>query len=258
MKLLLLGVTGNVGSRALPALIKHGHTVVAYVRSPNKLTPPMRTVLADVVIGSATDTQAIKNAILTHGCDGVFHAAGVAQMWGHSATGEYNTIFAAVVAAIVEAQRERRGAAVRAWLMSGFPMMDSVNPPRLIGDFMPMFPEHRKNLALLQQTQEEGSIAWSLFCASQMTPRHKEAVIPAPNDCSADNVIAKAESPPEWRDTLKWVPLIGNYLNILAQAGGYATSVEDPIDFIAADFEKGLQSEFIGKRVAFKQTKKAQ
>ncbi len=103
MKLLLLGVTGNVGSRALPALIKRGHTVVAYVRSPNKLTPAMRTVLADVVIGSATDTQALKNAILNHGCEGVFHAAGVAQLWGHSKTGEYNKIFAAVVAAAVEA-----------------------------------------------------------------------------------------------------------------------------------------------------------
>ncbi len=69
-------------------------------------------------------------------------------------------------------------------------------------------------------------------------------------------MIAQADSPPEWRATLKWVPLIGNHLNIMAQAGGYATSIEDPLDFIASDFEKGLKSEFVNKRVGFKQKKK--
>ena len=96
MKILLLGATGNVGSRALPALIKHGHTVIAYVRSPAKLSPEQRAVLSDVVTGSVTDKPALKNAILTHNCDAVFHAAGVAQMWSHSKTGEYNTIYATV------------------------------------------------------------------------------------------------------------------------------------------------------------------
>ena len=256
MKVLLLGVTGNVGSHALPALIKHGHTVVAYVRSPNKLAPAKRAVLADVVVGSATNKSALKDAILAHNCDAVFHAAGVAQMFGRSKTGEYNKMFATVVAAIVEAREERRGPAIRAWLMSGFPMLDSAVPTHLIGDYMPMFPEHRENLTLIQK-QEEENIAWSLFCANQMSPKHNEVRIPAPDNCSAANVIARADSPPEWRDTLKWVPLIGPYLNVFALAGGYATTLEDPLDFIAADFKKGLQSEFIGKRVGFKMQKAA-
>lgn len=256
MKVLLLGATGNVGSRALPALIKHGHTVVAYVRSPSKLAPGKRAVLADVVVGSVTDKSALKDAILAHSCDAVFHAAGVAQMFGRSKTGEYNKMFATVVAAIVEAREERRGPAIRAWLMSGFPMLDSAIPNYLIGDYMPMFPEHRENLALIQK-QEEGNIAWSLFCANQMSPKHNEIRIPAPDDCSAANVIASADSPPEWRDTLKWVPLIGPYLNVFGLAGGYATSLEDPLDFIATDFEKGLQSEFVRKRVGLKMKKAA-
>ena len=255
MKVLLLGATGNVGSRALPALIKHGHTVVAYVRLPAKLAPEQRAVLAGVVTGSVTDKPALKNAILAHNCDAVFHAAGLAQTWGGSQTREYNTIFATVVAAIVETQQERRGPAIRAWLMSGFPMLDSAIPTRIIGDYMPMFPEHRENLALIQM-QEVENIAWSLFCASQLTPKHREAQIPAPDDCSAANVMASVDSPPEWRDILAWVPLIGPYLNILSQAAGYATSLEDPLDFIAADFEKGIQSVFIGKRVGFKLKKK--
>ncbi|KAH8666195.1 hypothetical protein BGZ61DRAFT_461713 [Ilyonectria robusta] len=256
MKVLLLGATGNVGSRALPALIKHGHTVVAYVRSPNKLAPAKRAILADVVVGSATDKSALKDAILAHHCDAVFHAAGQAQMFGRSKTGEYNKMFAAVVAAIVEAREERRGPAIRAWLMSGFPMLDSAIPTHLIGDYMPMFPEHRENLALIQK-QEEGIIAWSLFCANQMRPKYNEARFPAPDNCSAANVIARADSPPEWRDSLKWVPLIGPYLNVFGLAGAYATTLEDPLDFVASDLEKGLQSEFVGKRVGFKMKKAA-
>jgi putative NADH-flavin reductase len=257
MKVLLLGATGNVGSRALPALIKHGHQVVAFVRSPSKLEPEKRAALTDVVTGSVTDKPALKNAILAHNCNAVFHAAGVAQMFGRSKTGEYNAIFATVVSAVVEARQERRGPPIRAWLMCGFPMLEiSANPQRLIGDYMPMFPEHRENVALIQ-TQGKEDIAWSLFCATGMSAKHKEAPFPAPDDCSADNVIASADAPPEWSETLQWVPLIGPYLNIISQAGGYATSIEDPVDFIAADFEKGLKSEFIGKRVGFKVKKKA-
>jgi putative NADH-flavin reductase len=254
MKVLLLGATGNVGSRALPALLKHGHTVVAYVRTPSKLAPEKRAVLADVVVGSVTDRAALKNAILTHNCDAVFHAAGVAQMFGRSKTGEYNKMFAAVVAAIVEAREERSGPAIRAWLMSGFPMLDSAVPGRLIGDYMPMFPEHRENLNLIRK-QDARNIAWSLFCANQMSAKHNEVRIPAPDDCSASNLIASADTPPGWKTTLKWVPLVGGYLNVFGLAGGYATSLEDPVDFIAADLEKGLESEYVGKRVGLKMKK---
>jgi hypothetical protein len=109
--------------------------------------------------------------------------------------------------------------------MSGFAMLDSAIPRHLIGDYMPMFPDHRQNLALIQK-QDEGNIAWSLFCTNQMSPKHNEIRIPAPDDCSAANVIASADFPPEWRDTLKWVPLIGPYLNAFGLAGGYATSLE--------------------------------
>jgi hypothetical protein len=256
MKVLLIGATGNVGSRALPALLKNGHTVVAYVRSTTKLAPENRAAFANVVIGSVTDKSALKSAILTNDCDAVFHAAGVAQMFGRSKTGEYNKMFATVVAAIVEAREERRGPAIRAWLMSGFPMLDSAIPGRLIGDYMPMFPDHRENLALIQKPDGK-NIAWSLFCANQMSAKHKDVRIPAPDDCSAENVIASADSPPEWRDTLKWMPLVGPYLNVFGLAGGYATSLEDPLDFIATDFAKGLRSEFVGKRVGLKMKKAA-
>lgn len=262
MKVLLLGATGAVGSRALPALLKHGHQVVAFVRSPRKLTPAALAALTAVVTGSATDKSALKHALLAHNCTAVFHAAGTAHMFGRSTPtkGEYNAIFAAVVAAIVEARQERRGPPIRAWMMCGFPMLDLMvmgdDAPRLIGDYVPVFPEHRENVAMVRRQGGE-DIAWSLFCAAGMSARHKEVAFPAPDDSSAGNVVAGADAPPEWSKTLQWVPLVGPYLNILSQAGGYATSIEDPVDFVAADFGKGLKSEFIGKRVGFKVKRKA-
>jgi uncharacterized protein YbjT (DUF2867 family) len=39
MEVLLLGVTGNVGSQMLPALLAHHLEVVAYVRAASKIAP---------------------------------------------------------------------------------------------------------------------------------------------------------------------------------------------------------------------------
>lgn len=43
----------------------------------------------------------------------------------------------------------------------------------------------------------------------------------------------------------------------MAQAQAYYTPMEDTLDFIAADLEKGLQSEYIGKRIGLKVKEKA-
>ncbi|KAH6629845.1 hypothetical protein C7974DRAFT_310699, partial [Boeremia exigua] len=108
-----------------------------------------------------------KSAILEHGCNAVFHAAGAALMLGRSKTGEYNKLFVTVVAAIVEAREERKGPAIRAYLGS------SAIPGRMIGDYMPMFPEHQDNLFLIQK-QDEGNIPWLLFRANQMSAKYRE------------------------------------------------------------------------------------
>ena len=134
MKVLLLGVTGNVGSRLLPALLAHKHQVVAYVRSPNKIPAEAKSKLDSIVVGSATDSAAIKAAILSQNCDAVVNAAGVAAVTKWNSQGEFPTIFAAVVKAIVEAGRERGGAPIRCWLMSGFGILDSLKKPYLLVD----------------------------------------------------------------------------------------------------------------------------
>jgi hypothetical protein len=43
----------------------------------------------------------------------------------------------------------------------------------------------------------------------------------------------------------------------MAQAQAYYTPMEDCLDFISADLEKGLKSEYVGKRVGLKVKEKA-
>jgi nucleoside-diphosphate-sugar epimerase len=134
MKVLLLGLTGNVGSRLLPSLVAHNHQVVAFIRSPTKISKEAKLSIDTIVVGSASDSDAIKKAILDHGCDAVVNAAGVAAMTGFTSQGEFPAIFAAVVKATSEASKERGGAPIRCWLLSGFAMLDGPKNPYLLTD----------------------------------------------------------------------------------------------------------------------------
>ena len=90
-----------------------------------------------------------------------------------------------------------------------------------------------------------------------MPPKYPAAKFPQPADVSGGNLVAKADSPPAWKNSFRGWPLIGIYLNILSQAQSYYTTLEDSVDFMAADLEKGLKSEWIGKRVGAKEKAKA-
>jgi len=60
MRVLLLGATGNLGSRVVPALLVHRHAVVVYVRSISKLhhlLPSSIITKITVVSGDATDSD---------------------------------------------------------------------------------------------------------------------------------------------------------------------------------------------------------
>jgi uncharacterized protein YbjT (DUF2867 family) len=120
MKVLLVGATGNLGLRLVAALLTHGHSVVAYVRSSEKLKHLLPASIyrqIDVVQGDATDTTSIKGAILDAGCDAVVNTAGLAALapWGKS---ELPAIFHAVLDAVQEAGSQR-GKPLRTWFLAG-------------------------------------------------------------------------------------------------------------------------------------------
>jgi nucleoside-diphosphate-sugar epimerase len=124
MKVLLLGTTGNLGSRLVPALLTHNHRVVAFVRSSHKLKsllPPLVYQQITVVEGDATSPDAVKRAILDHDCDAVVSAAGVAALppWGKS---DLPKIFRAILEGVQEAGVERRNR-LRVWFMGGLGLL---------------------------------------------------------------------------------------------------------------------------------------
>jgi putative NADH-flavin reductase len=120
MKVLLIGANGNLGLRLVAALLTHGHLVVAYVRSANKiqsLLPESIYSQITVVEGNATDSSLISRTILEHDCEAVVNSAGVAAMapWKRNNLPE---IFSAVLQGIKQAGAERNKP-LRAWFLGG-------------------------------------------------------------------------------------------------------------------------------------------
>lgn len=124
MKVLLIGATGNLGARLVPALLMHGHRVVTFVRSSSKLESILPATVFQqikVVEGDATNSASIKHAILENECDAVVSAAGVAAMapWERS---ELPKIFKSILNGVVDAGAER-GRPLRVWFMGGLSVL---------------------------------------------------------------------------------------------------------------------------------------
>jgi hypothetical protein len=205
MKVLLLGATGRVGSRLLPALLKHGHSVVALVRSESKLGPDIKSRLAATVVGSGTDKDTLKSTILSYGCDAVVNSAGLAALTAFGKQGELLKIFTAIADAAVAVATERCGQPLRCWFLSGWSILDAPVPPHLIIDYVPLYPEHTKTYLLIKDKDPHKEIAWSLFCANNMPPRSEAVVYPPPGNCTADNLVGGADAPPAWSQKWKGV-----------------------------------------------------
>jgi nucleoside-diphosphate-sugar epimerase len=119
MRVLLLGATGNLGSRLIPALLAHNHVVTVYIRSASKLASlvsPQVVERIKVVIGDATDPASLKAALLEHDCEAVVDVAGNQVLpWK-----EY--LLPKIAASVVEATTavgEERGKVVRVWVTGG-------------------------------------------------------------------------------------------------------------------------------------------
>ncbi|KAI9700225.1 MAG: hypothetical protein M1820_006893 [Bogoriella megaspora] len=135
MKVLILGATGNLGSRLVPALLTHGHNVHAFVRSSKKLESLFPTSVYQqitVVHGDATNSISVKKAILDSNCDAVVSTAGVAAIapWNKS---ELPKIFRAVLDAVREVGIEK-GNALRVWFLGGLGVLHYPGTEQMISN----------------------------------------------------------------------------------------------------------------------------
>lgn len=122
MRVLVLGATGNLGSRVLSALVQRGHTVFAFVRNSSKLPSSIQARLSGVEQGDAKKASDITSAVTRNQCDAIVNTAGYAAMapWGKS---DLPSIVDAVIRAALEVGRER-GSPLRVWVLGGQGLLD--------------------------------------------------------------------------------------------------------------------------------------
>lgn len=125
MPVLLLGATGNLGSRLIPALLAHKQKVVVYVRNDAKLRELIpSTILSQVTVvnGDATDADGIKHTLLEHECDTLINSAGQGSVLPWSKP-RMQDIIKAVATGAVQASKELNRP-VRAWFLGGMSVLD--------------------------------------------------------------------------------------------------------------------------------------
>jgi NADPH:quinone reductase-like Zn-dependent oxidoreductase len=136
MKVLLVGCTGNLGTRCLQALLAHNHTVVLYVRNPAKLhklvSPDVIQRIAAIVLGDATDAASLLAALQDHAVDAIVDVAGNQVLpWQEQVLPK---ITRSVTKAAVATGRAR-GRPLRAWFVTGINVLEYPGAPGLLTDY---------------------------------------------------------------------------------------------------------------------------
>jgi putative NADH-flavin reductase len=135
MRVLLLGGTGNLGLRCIPALLAHNHVLTLYVRNPDKLrsliSPELLSLVEAVVVGDATDSAGIKKAIIEHDTEAIIDVAGNQVLpWKEFLLPK---IARAVSEAAITVGKER-GRPMRVWITSGLGILGYPGSPYLVQD----------------------------------------------------------------------------------------------------------------------------
>ncbi|KAK5737486.1 hypothetical protein LTR17_006714 [Elasticomyces elasticus] len=252
MRVLLLGATGNLGSRLIPALLAHKHTVTVYVRSPDKLRGLISTALYDnitITTGDALDSAAVEAATRANNCDAIVNTAGNRMPSGQEQI--LGKIAASVTSAAIRVGHER-GKPFRAWLIGG---LGSLEYPGTGGwklqDYMFDFMSaHHKQTEAVLKAIPTTALQWSLLCVAFMKPASTSIdVLEQPR---GNGLAIATGTPPAWRDGwVKYIPFIGRYLNIIGPILSYTTKLEDVADLIAADLASS-ETKLIGELVAMK------
>ena len=131
MKVLVLGSTGNFGSRLVPTLLAHKHQVIVLVRSERKLKeifPDSIISKLTVITGDATDSTAISDALVRNNCDAFVNTAGLAAIFPGQAP-KLQGIINAVTTAGVDASR-KLGRPLRCYFLGGLAALDLPGSPK--------------------------------------------------------------------------------------------------------------------------------
>ncbi|KAI5478792.1 hypothetical protein MNV49_004618 [Pseudohyphozyma bogoriensis] len=210
MKVLLLGATGNLGLRLIPALLVHNHTLTIYVRSPSKLrslVPDSLLSQCTIVVGDAADSAAVKRAIIENNCDAVVDTAGNQVVpWSKPEDFQLPKLAASISTAAREAGKERG------------------RPHQGTADVLDVIP-----------TDE---LAWSLLCVGNMRARSK-AIEPIVERRPHGLLVQKDANPGYVFHWISYIPIVGALLNFIWEMVNYVTKLEDVADLIAEDLASG-------------------
>ena len=258
MRVLLLGGTGNLGLRMIPALLAHNYTVIAYVRSEAKLRSLITPRLADkltIHTGDALDTNAVEFALRKHNCDAVMNTAGnFVAPWREQVLEKIAT---SVSSAAVRVGRDRKKV-LRAWFIGGitslvYPFEGNVKKWK-VEDFFPYWAgEHHRGTARAMEKVSTDDLEWSLLCVAWMQPASQ--TIDVLDDVLArhHNLVTGTDELVDWHGS--WVgnvPMIGRFLDLFWCFSDFTTKLEDVANLIAEDLENG-EKKFVGCLVSMKE-----
>jgi hypothetical protein len=85
-----------------------------------------------------------------------------------------------------------------------------------------------------------------------------EVSYPITTTGSVNNLVTAAGVLPGWSRQFLSLPVVGGYLNVLSQAMGYKTALEDNADLIASDLLQGANSPWLHQKVGTKERRKTE
>lgn len=126
MNVLLLGGTGTLGSRLVPALLSHAHHVTILVQNKAKflnLMPPIIHNQVQVVEGDAKDGALIATTLQKQSISWIINAAGAASFFAKESNPLIDIAKATVQAADATIAKMKKP--IRVWFFGGLLLLDA-------------------------------------------------------------------------------------------------------------------------------------
>jgi putative NADH-flavin reductase len=167
MRCLILGATGKTGTRLLDLALQNGHSVTAFVRSPQKLSQD-RPGLA-VLQGSPADVPALAQAMAGH--DAVFSALAPRMGENFSAPSKRAWTMAGYAENIVQAMEQAGVRRQLAFSSAG------LFPGQSLFVRMLSFPvrHHMADLKAMEEAYQASGLEWTLLRPTWMGAGKSEA-----------------------------------------------------------------------------------